>query len=418
MREHIFVPVGQAGIRVFARMAENVLGERGLDLQGRGRREGWTEGEEMVLERKGESQYTPRAVLVDPDSSAIAEYTSFGLSALQTVTGCGSSGNNWAQGFYEHGPDLREAVLEQIRRLAERCESVENIHIVHSLGGGSGSGLGVFLLQEITEMFPHSLHSATSILPSPLCSDVVVDPYNALLALSHLTPLASLITLISNAALMRTLRLRYKQTTPCYQDLNHLIAQACSNLIPGYEGSGTLTYRKLVNNLVLWPEMTLVEVGFAPLTCRCLCNQPKTEEEMALNLLNREFSLCRTETTTGKFLSAFLLFRGKARELPLDLPPLAQFQDQWSFPWLPDTLKTAYSRLSPKGLKMSIGLIGGHTGVSEVLEELVQQGNELYSRKAFVHWYTAKGMEMESLEEGIRAGEELAERYRKVEQGI
>ena len=61
-------------------------------------------------------------------------------------------------------------------------------------------------------MFPNVLHSATSILPSPLCSDTVVDPYNALLALSSLQ--ASLITLISNSSLMRTMLVRYKVATP------------------------------------------------------------------------------------------------------------------------------------------------------------------------------------------------------------
>jgi tubulin beta len=186
-------------------------------------------------------------------------------------------------------------------------------------------------------------------------------------------------------------------------------------MMVGYEGNGEMSYRKLVENLVLWPKLSLVELGFAPLTCRCLCNKSKTEEEMVTDLLNRQLSLCRAEIPTGKFTSAFLLFRGNARELPLNIPPLADFQVKWSFPWLPDSLKTAYSSLRPRGLKMSIGLIGGHTGVAEVLGETLRQGREMYDRRAFLHWYTAQGMETERLEEALKEGEDLAEEYRKLE---
>jgi len=195
MREPIFVPVGQAGIRVFAGIAAIILEERGLDLEGRVGGQGLIQGVDLLLEREGEGKYRPRAVLVDPDSSAISDYTSFGLAALPAVAGAQGSGNNWAQGFYQHGPALREPVLEHIRRLAERCESVDNIHIVHSLGGGSGSGLGVYLRKRLKYglytkylyILPiYEMHSATSLLPSPLCNDVAVEPYNALLALSQL----------------------------------------------------------------------------------------------------------------------------------------------------------------------------------------------------------------------------------------
>lgn len=85
MREPIFVPVGQAGIRVFAGIVASILEERGLDLEGRVGGQGLIQGVDLLLEREGEGKYRPRAVLVDPDSSAISDYTSFGLLCLQSL---------------------------------------------------------------------------------------------------------------------------------------------------------------------------------------------------------------------------------------------------------------------------------------------------------------------------------------------
>ena len=133
-------------------MATNLLEERGVDIQGGVREEGVREGAEMFLEQSGEGRYRPRAVLIDPDAAAISEYSSFGLAAVPSVSSFEGSMNNWAKGYYEHGPDLSESILEQVRIQAERCETLENIHIVHSLGGGSGSGLGAYLLETMSEM--------------------------------------------------------------------------------------------------------------------------------------------------------------------------------------------------------------------------------------------------------------------------
>lgn len=56
------------------------------------------------------------------------------------------AGNNWAHGHHGYGPQYRDSLLEQFRRAAEDADSLQGFLLLHSLGGGTGSGLGTYLL--------------------------------------------------------------------------------------------------------------------------------------------------------------------------------------------------------------------------------------------------------------------------------
>lgn len=61
-------------------------------------------------------------------------------------------------------------VLEVLRLHAERCELLQGFQLLHSLGGGTGSGLGSLLLTKIKEEYPDRMLASFSILPSPRVS--------------------------------------------------------------------------------------------------------------------------------------------------------------------------------------------------------------------------------------------------------
>ncbi len=59
---------------------------------------------------------------------------------LQDVYG---SGNNFAHGHYFYGPKYRDSFEEGLRNNAEKCDSLQTFIVTHSLGGGTGSGVGI-----------------------------------------------------------------------------------------------------------------------------------------------------------------------------------------------------------------------------------------------------------------------------------
>ena len=46
--------------------------------------------------------------------------------------------------------------MEAVRRPAEACDSLQAFMLLHSLGGGTGSGLGTYLLQELADVYPEA----------------------------------------------------------------------------------------------------------------------------------------------------------------------------------------------------------------------------------------------------------------------
>lgn len=67
------------------------------------------------------------------------------------VFGQAGAGNNWAKGHYTEGAELVDQVIDVVRREAEGCDCLQGFQITHSLGGGTGSGMGTLLLSKIRE---------------------------------------------------------------------------------------------------------------------------------------------------------------------------------------------------------------------------------------------------------------------------
>lgn len=60
-------------------------------------------------------------------------------------------------------------------REAEGSDSLEGFFMLHSIAGGTGSGLGSYLLEQISDKYPKKLTTTYSVFPNQLASsDVIV----------------------------------------------------------------------------------------------------------------------------------------------------------------------------------------------------------------------------------------------------
>merc|ERR1711874_313648 len=99
------------------------------------------------------------------------------------VFGQTGAGNNWAKGHYTEGAELIDSVLDVVRKEAEGCDCLQGFQMCHSLGGGTGSGMGTLLISKVRKV-----------------SDTVVEPYNAVLSFHQLVENADECFLLDNAA--------------------------------------------------------------------------------------------------------------------------------------------------------------------------------------------------------------------------
>lgn len=118
----------------------------------------------------------------------------------QCVSDVSGSGNNWAHGHMGYGPQYKEEIEEKIRQQVEKCDSLQGFFFTHSLGGGTGSGLGSYILKDLADLYPSVFRFSTCVFPSA-DDDVITSPYNSMLALNVLIENADCVLPVDNQAL-------------------------------------------------------------------------------------------------------------------------------------------------------------------------------------------------------------------------
>ncbi|GMH48747.1 hypothetical protein TL16_g00362 [Triparma laevis f. inornata] len=90
--------------------------------------------------------------------------------------------------------------MEIVDREADASDSLEGFVLTHSIAGGTGSGLGSFMLEKLNDHFPKKLIQTYSVFPNwdQSQSDVVVQPYNSILTLKRLCLNADAVVVLDN----------------------------------------------------------------------------------------------------------------------------------------------------------------------------------------------------------------------------
>ncbi|TMW58740.1 hypothetical protein Poli38472_010299 [Pythium oligandrum] len=145
-----------------------------------------------------------RAILVDMEQGPVSETLAGPLGELfdqqQFITDVSGAGNNWAHGHCVYGPKYRDELLSKLHRAVELCDSLQSFFLIHSIGGGTGSGLGTYILGLLEDHYPEVYRFTTAIFPSE-DDDVITSPYNSILSLHQLTEHADCVLPIENEAL-------------------------------------------------------------------------------------------------------------------------------------------------------------------------------------------------------------------------
>jgi hypothetical protein len=133
---------------------------------------------------------------------------------------------------------------------------LQGFMLMHSIAGGTGSGLGSFLLERLNDKFPKKLIQTYSVFPNAQEGDVVVQPYNALLTLKRLANHADSVVVLDNGALARINADRLHLQTPSFDQTNQLVRVYCRFLPlcapPQREGKGFIDC--VVRSRRLWRQ--------------------------------------------------------------------------------------------------------------------------------------------------------------------
>ncbi|XP_034253424.1 tubulin beta chain-like [Thrips palmi] len=410
MREIVHLQAGQCGNQIGSKFWEMISEEHGIDPSGE-----YHGSSDLQLERisvyyneasspskSSPGRYVPRAVLVDLEPGTMDSVRCGRVGGLfrpdNFVFGQSGAGNNWAKGHYTEGAELVDAVLDVVRREAENCDVLQGFQLTHSLGGGTGSGMGTLLMSKIREEYPERIMTTYSVMPSPKVSDTVVEPYNATLSVHQLVENTDSTFCIDNEALydicFRTLRL----PTPSYVDLNHLVSLTMSGVTTCLRFPGQLNadLRKLAVNMVPFPRLHFFMPGFAPLVSRG-GQQYKalTVPELTQQMFDAKNMMVACDPRYGRYLTVAAIFRGRMsmKEVDEQMLNVQNKNSSYFVEWIPNNVKTAVCDIPPTGLKMSATFIGNTTAIQELFKRIAEQFGAMFRRRAFLHWYTGEGMD-------------------------
>ncbi|KAI6025649.1 beta-tubulin [Pisolithus orientalis] len=429
-REIINIQAGQAGNQVGTSFWEMLLAEHGLDQSG-----SYVGNDPLQTERAGvyftqvdshgPTKYVPRSVQIDLESGVCDHIRSGPLGKLfrpdTFFTGDSGAGNNWAKGYYTEGAELIDSVLDIVRRQSESCEALQGFQIIHSLGGGTGAGLGSLLLSKLREEYPDRMLQTFSILPSPNVSETVVEPYNALLSIHQLVDNCDLTICIDNEALydiaVRTLKIK----TPDFSDLNQIISRVMCGVSTSLRFPGQLNgdLRKLGMNLIPFPRLHFLMPSYAPsYDPKASAFQKMSVPELTNLLFDRRSLLVACDPRFGRYLTAACIFRGKVSSVEAETS-IAQLQRKNSnlfVEWIPDNVSVSLCSVPPVGQTQAAVALANSTSMQELFMRNLNQFALMFKRRAFLHWYTGEGMDMMEFSEAESNTRDLVAEYQQYQE--
>lgn len=329
--------------------------------------------------------------------------------------------------------------------------------LLHSIAGGTGSGLGSFLLERLNDRFPKKLIQTYSVFPDTQnAGDVVVQPYNSLLSMRRLTENADSVIVLDNGALSRIAADTLHVQEPSFQQTNQLVSTVMSASTttlryPGYMHNDLVG---IVASLIPTPRCHFLQTSYTPFTGANIEAAKTVRRTTVLEVMRRLLQPKNrmVSANPGKnscYISILNIIMGEAD--PTDVSSsmssscetdlfvvhpsnmhLSILQVHKSLlrirerrlatfiPWGPASIQVALTRTSPYTAtpytpKVSGLMLANHTGIATLFKRIVFQYDRLRKRNAFLEQYKREDAFRDGLGEFDTAREVVMDLCREYE---
>ncbi|XP_018019206.1 tubulin gamma-1 chain isoform X1 [Hyalella azteca] len=447
--EMITLQLGQCGNQIGFEFWKKVCAEHGISPEGK-LEDYATEGndrKDVFFYQADDDHYIPRSVLLDLEPRVISTIMNSPYAKLYNPENIylskqgGGAGNNWAAGF-SNGERIYEEVFDIIDREVDGSDSLEGFILCHSIAGGTGSGLGSFILEKLNDRFPKKLIQTYSVFPNQdEISDVVVQPYNSLLTLKRLTQCADCTVVLDNTALNRIATDRLHIMKPTFSQINALVSTIMSvstatlrylvQLNPSSElcqinalvstimsvSTATLRYPSYMNNdligliapLIPTPNLHFLMTGYTPLTTdpEVASVRKTTVLDVMRRLLQPKNMMVSTpldRTSAHCYIAIVNIIQGEVdpTQVHKSLQRIRERKLANFIPWGPASIQVALSKKSPyiqSAYRVSGLMLANHTNISSLFERTLKQYDKLRKREAFLEQFRKEDMFSDSLAE-------------------
>ena len=358
--------------------------------------------------------YIPRCLLLDLEPRVVngirnSEYANlFNQENIFVASHGGGAGNNWASG-YAQADECADMIMEMIDREADGSDSLEGFVLAHSIAGGTGSGMGSYLLERLNDRYPKKLIQTYSVFPNAGDeSDVVVQPFNSILTLKRLTLNSDCVVVLDNAALNNIAVDRLHIRNPTFTETNSLVStvMAASTTTLRYPGYMNNDLIGLVASLIPTPRCHFLMTGYTPLHLeRQGLNVRKTTVlDVMRRLLQPSNLMVSTSTRKGCYISILNIIQGDVdpTQVHKSLQRIRERRLAQFIPWGPASIQVALSRKSPylqTAHRVSGLMLANHTSIAALFARTISHYKRLRKRNAYLTNYERFPMFSDNLDE-------------------
>ncbi|QQP41766.1 Tubulin alpha chain, partial [Caligus rogercresseyi] len=334
------------------------------------------------------------------------------------VHGREDAANNFARGHYTVGQEFFTTAMDKIRRAVSNCDSIQGFLIYHSFGGGTGSGFTSLLSEHIQDEYRRKCSLNFTVYPSPRVSTAVVEPYNTIFGTHFTMDTMNCSFLVGNEAIYDICLNKLDVQRPTYVDLNRLIAQVTSSVTASlrFEGSLNMDLNEFQTNLVPFPRLHFPLVSFAPVTNSTQFGQETLSvDELTTSCFSPTSQMVKCNATKGKYMACCLLYRGDVvpKEVNSAIQHLKNSKKIKFVDWCPTGFKVGLNQNPMRAIPdsslaecpKSACMLANTTSMAEAWSRIGSKFDLLFSKRAFVHWYTGEGMDED---EFVEARENIA----------
>lgn len=438
-RETITLQVGQCGNQVGLQYWNQLSAEHGILPDGTPKSE--SQENERGIGRNGSNfdnshrndcpdlffnvsnsnKFTPRSILIDLEPSVIGKCTStmpmFNPRNVHLSEQGNGAANNWQHG-YSYGLQHQEELMNIIDRECDKCDNLSSFQLVHSVAGGTGSGVGSLLLELLSDRYgSKKMLNTILIFPSnEKTSDVVVQPYNTLLTLRRLIDYSDATFAFDNDSLNTIENTLFGVSSPVHHDpfkksnnafegANKLIAFVLATLsnplrFPSYMYTSN---ESILSTLVPTPDLKFLSMSIAPFASLSSFDHRisrhnfanHNEYDMILELLNDRYKMNKVGPSP-KYISVMNYLIGNNLDQQEIRKGSIRAQQRIEFvPWTSSSIHVVNCRRSPylpsqnaKRESLNGIQVSNNTSIIHFLSKVIKQFDLLAKREAYVNYYT------------------------------
>ncbi|ODQ62239.1 hypothetical protein WICANDRAFT_60307 [Wickerhamomyces anomalus NRRL Y-366-8] len=404
MPEILTLQIGQCGNQVGQQFWSQLCNEHGIGPDGMTTVEGMREDETNIFfNSNDDKRFTPRALLVDLEPGVISDIKSktnnlFNDRNIHLSSTGSSAGNIWSKG-YDYAESQNELFLEMIDRELDSCDNLEAFQLIHSVAGGTGSGVGSYFLEILADRYNKKLTTTYSIFPESVqSSDVVVQPYNTVLTLKRLIDSSDANIVIENSALLNNAIKTFQSNSPSTTQTNQLIAAVMSGATntlryPGYMYN---SYTSIISTLVPTPDLHFLVPSYTPFTSDFVTDAKQIRKSSAydvvLELLDKKIKMIDVEEKHNLYISIFGILQGDYDQTDIQKAIIKAQQRAKFVPWSSSSVHVANGKKSQHYKTSDSDYVSGlmlsnTSSIISLLGKTCKQYDKIMRRNAFVGGY-------------------------------